>query len=63
MFPSKLPLFMEIIVHLNDMLCGLILLIVVMHGRQFRRFFWGISMIFDLLMRSAEALRHGRGTI
>jgi len=63
MFPSKLPLFMEIIVHLNDMLCGLILLTVVMHGRQLCRFFWGISMIFDLLMRSAEALRHGRGTI
>jgi hypothetical protein len=50
MFPSKLPLFMEIIVHLNDMLCGLILLTVVMHGRQFRRFTYQKKKIPSILL-------------
>jgi hypothetical protein len=61
MFPSMLPLSIEIIACLNDKLCGLILLTVVMHERLFCGFFWGISMLFDHSMRSAEAVHHGWG--
>jgi hypothetical protein len=61
MFPSMLPLSIEIIGHLNDRLCGLILLTVVMYERLSCGFFWRISMLFDHSMRSAEALHHGQG--
>jgi hypothetical protein len=61
MFPSIIPLSMEIIVRLNEKLCGLKLLTIVFPGRLFRGFYWGISMLFDHTMRSVEALCHGRG--
>ena len=61
MFPSIIPLSMEIIVRLNEKLCGLKLLTIVFPGRLFRGFYWGISMLFDHSMGSAVAVHYGRG--
>jgi hypothetical protein len=58
MFPSILPLSMEIIVCLNERLRGLKLLTLVLLRRLF---YWGISMLFDHSIRSVEALNYGRG--
>jgi hypothetical protein len=61
MFPSMLPFSTEIIVLPNKRLCGLKLLTVVLPGRLFHGFCWGISMLFDHSMGSAVAVRYGRG--
>jgi hypothetical protein len=61
MFSLMLPLSMEIIVRLNERLCGLKLLTIVLLRRLFHGFYWGILMLFNHSMRSVEALHLGWG--
>jgi hypothetical protein len=61
MFPSMHPFSTEIIVFPNKRLCGLQLLTVVLPGRLFHGFCWGISMLFDHSMGSAVAVHYCRG--
>jgi uncharacterized protein involved in cysteine biosynthesis len=51
----------EIIVHLNEGLCELKLLTIVLFGRLFYGLCWEILMLFDHSLRILVALHHDWG--